>query len=435
MISRLRRQEGSVLVIAILVTAMMTMVGLAIFSVVDTQQRESGTERVRESSLNLNEAVIYAQGFAMASSNQWPGNAAAAMPFSCTSAAATTPKCPDRDTLAKASSANASLANFATTDFNADSTWVTKVRDNYGQLASSYVPSAADGPLTDSNTGVTCPAPCSWDFNGDRQLWVQATTIVRGRPRSIVARLQRELLTESIPKAAVTAGHFDVTNNGNHGGAYLIDGSGASIGVRCDPSLPSCADYRDGQVSPLPEQLPDSAVPKPLMTAGQLSRLRDRAIQDGKYYPGCPPDDIRGTIVWVENCPYQKFTASTASNPCPPTLPSGFSQQTCINTDKSPGVLIWHHGALEINGNVTYIGLVYAVNGSDDGVNQSSGTVVTTQGGGGIWGSVAIDGRGGLDAGSNGFNVKYNANVFPQIQSYGTAGLVQNTWRELPPGS
>lgn len=431
--SRLRKQEGSVLVIAILVTAMMTMVGLAIFSVVDTQQRESGTERVRESSLNLNEAVIYAQGFAMASSNQWPGNANAAMPFSCTSAAATVPKCPDRDTLAKASSSNPSLANFATTDFNASSTWVTKVRDNYGQLASSYQPSLADGALNGSLG--SCAAPCSWDFNGDRQLWVQATTIVRGRPRSIVARLQRELLTETIPQAAVTTGHFDVTNNGKHGGSYLIDGSGASIGVRCDPTLPSCADYRDGQVSPLPTQLPDSASPKPLMTAGQLSRLRDRAIQDGKYYPGCPPDDIRGSVVWVENCPYQKFTASTASNPCPPTLPSGFSQQKCINTDQSPGVLIWHHGALEIGGNVTYIGLVYAVNGSDDGVSQSTGTVVTTQGGGGIWGSVAIDGRGGLDAGSNGFNVKYNANIFPNIKSYGTAGLVQNTWRELPPGS
>jgi Tfp pilus assembly protein PilX len=428
MISRMRDQEGSVLVIAVLVTAMMVMVGLATFSLVDAQTRESGTERVRESSLNLNEGVIYAQGFAMASSNQWPGTAATAMPASCTSAAATTPKCPDRDTLAKASSSNASLANFVTADFNASSTWVTKVRDNGGDLAASYNPAKAD----DAQPGCSL-TPCTYDANGDRQLWVQATTLVRGRPRAIVARLQRELLTESIPQTAVTAGHFATTNNGNHGGSLLLDGTGGSIGVRCDPAQSACASYQSGQVSPSPTQLPPSQ--RALMTAGQLSRLKDRAIQDGKYYPGCPPDDIRGTIVWVENCPYQKFTASTASNPCPPTLPSGFSMQNCINTDQSPGVLIWHHGALEISGNVTYIGLVYAVNGSDDGVSQSSDTVVTTQGGGGIWGAVAIDGSGGLDVGSNGFNVKYNANVFPQIQSYGTAGLVQNTWRELPPGS
>ena len=32
-------------------------------------------------------------------------------------------------------------------------------------------------------------------------------------------------------------------------------------------------------------------------------------------------------------------------------------------------------------------------------------------------------------------SLPFDPNAFNAIQSYGTAGLVQNTWRELPPGS
>ena len=68
------------------------------------------------------------------------------------------------------------------------------------------------------------------DFNGDHQLWVQAKAIVRGKPRSIVARLKLEKLRESVPQAGVVAGALQVTNTGNK---LMVDGTGSTIVVRC----------------------------------------------------------------------------------------------------------------------------------------------------------------------------------------------------------
>jgi hypothetical protein len=67
--------------------------------------------------------------------------------------------------------------------------------------------------------------------------------------------------------------------------------------------------------------------------------------------------------------------------------------------------------------------------------NQSVGPadVVNTNGGFGVWGALVIDGGGCLHVGSNGLQIKYDGSAFGAATSYGTVGLVQNTWRELPP--
>jgi hypothetical protein len=59
--------------------------------------------------------------------------------------------------------------------------------------------------------------------------------------------------------------------------------------------------------------------------------------------------------------------------------------------------------------------------------------VLTTSGGFAVWGALAVDGNGCMKIGSNGLQVRFDANVFDTAQSYGTVGLVQNTWRELRP--
>ena len=51
----------------------------------------------------------------------------------------------------------------------------------------------------------------------------------------------------------------------------------------------------------------------------------------------------------------------------------------------------------------------------------------------GILGALLIDGTGCLYAGSNGLQVQFDPNVFGAVASYGTVGLVQDTWRELIP--
>jgi hypothetical protein len=50
-----------------------------------------------------------------------------------------------------------------------------------------------------------------------------------------------------------------------------------------------------------------------------------------------------------------------------------------------------------------------------------------------VWGVVAVDGQACLKLGSNGIQVAYDGSIFDAVESYGTVGLVQNTWRELDP--
>ena len=65
--------------------------------------------------------------------------------------------------------------------------------------------------------------------------------------------------------------------------------------------------------------------------------------------------------------------------------------------------------------------------------NQNAEDAITTNGGFGVWGVVAVDGNACLKLGSNGVQVSYDSSVFDDVESYGTVGLVQNTWRELDP--
>ncbi len=116
----LNREDGWVLVSAIVLMAIMLSVGLSAFAFVDTGQKRSRESRERESSLSLAEASLYAQGFALA--KNWP-NAGKQLGGDCSSAAALTSAtlyCPDRDTLAKGSSSNPSAAQFTDVDFGAN---------------------------------------------------------------------------------------------------------------------------------------------------------------------------------------------------------------------------------------------------------------------------------------------------------------------------
>jgi Tfp pilus assembly protein FimT len=435
----LHQEDGWVLATAIVLMAIMVSIGLTAFAFVDTGQKRSRESRERESSLSLAEAALYAQGFALA--RNWP-NLNQPLGGDCASTAAvtaTTLYCPDRDTLDKASSGNQSVAQFTTADYGAGTSWRTSVRDNYGALKAAYDPAHANDTLTEN--GVACPqTPCRSDFNGDNQLWVVARSNVRGRPRAIVARLKLELLPESVPQAGILAGALDVTNSGNK---LMVDGTGNSIVVRCSPlTSTSCMSYEPSksQLTPAPSSAP--AQPN-FMTPSQLQRFKQRAITDGRYYAGCPTTaaQLTGPVVWVESC-----STSYANNIGPFSTPCavpGDLSSNCINPTTKPGMLIWHCGTLAFTGDFTYYGVAYVVNNSDGTcasfAAKSGGcpdaAVYESNGGSGVLGSLVVDGGGCVLIGSNSINMKYDSNVFSGIASYGTVGLVQNTWRELPAGS
>ena len=438
-----REEGGFAMIVAIVLMTLMLGLGIAALGLTDTEAKRTGEQRIRESALQLDEGVLYAQSLVL--STKW-ANANNPYPSSCTSAVAND-KCPSAANLAGAAG-----TNFSNVDQLNNSSWKTKVRDNGGALKSAYDPLQADAVQTTPGLGACPLAPCTFDFNQDNEVWVQAQSTVRGKPRNVVARLRLEEITENVPKTAVTAGAISITNNGNHGGTPIIDATGSSVLVRCaSTAVATCVDAKAGQIVPAAE----SAAAPNLMTAAQIARFKARAISDGRYYSGCPTKDagnkynFSGQVVFIEGCVNPpNLTNQVRTVACGP--PPGMAN-ACTNADTAPGLVLWHCGRADFAGGFTHRGVLYFANDSDgtcaaagapsargDGkcVGQNvdeTRDVLTTSGGFAVWGSLAVDGQGCMKVGSNGLQVKFDGNVFESAKSYGTVGLVQNTWRELSP--
>ena len=157
----------------------------------------------------------------------------------------------------------------------------------------------------------------------------------------------------------------------------------------------------------------------------------------------CPTNaaQLTGAVVWVERCNADYSGIGPYSTPC--VVPTADMSTNCINPTTKPGMLIWHCGTFSMQSQMTFYGIVYMVNNSDgtcSGWTAKSGGCPTariyeTNGGGGVLGALVVDGGGCVLVGSNSLNLRYDANVFNSVTSYGTVGLVQNTWRELKAGS
>ena len=96
-----------------------------------------------------------------------------------------------------------------------------------------------------------------------------------------------------------------------------------------------------------------------------------------------------------------------------------------------------------VHGPSTFYGIMYLVNNSD---GTCAGLARPRSGLRGprlrdaaaaraCYGALVADGAGCVLVGSNSLNMKFDPNVFNGVTSYGTVGLVQNTWRELKAGS
>ena len=91
----IQSERGTAIIMAIALMTMMVGVGLAAYSVVDTQQTESMRERQRESSFNLAEAALNSQSFVL--SRRWAGAASsyATTTPTCSNAGGVAVQCPD----------------------------------------------------------------------------------------------------------------------------------------------------------------------------------------------------------------------------------------------------------------------------------------------------------------------------------------------------
>jgi Tfp pilus assembly protein PilX len=388
MISRIgRQQEGSALIIAILAMAIMLSVGLATLSFGAGQRQLTAGERIRESTFTVAEAALNAQIFQLGQS--WPGSAATQYPAGCSSSTTTT-NCPDPATI---------NAQFTGTDYTGNS-WATVIQDN--NRSDYYSSSVQAGQPT-------------YDADGDGKVWVRAQATLRGVRRAVVTQVKTQVQTIPFPRNALTAGYFATTNNGRK---VIIDTNGStysstptqpgSVAVRCSSGpKSSCLDYdaSKGQVSPPTYQTNYPAAP--LVTSDQLNAMRGIAKTSNTYYSSGCPSSLTGALVFIENgtCSFNTGT---------------------FNTLASPGMVVLATGTLTLGGNATYHGLVYAAN-----LQNSTGYVVSFTGCAKMIGSLAVDGPGGVLAGSCGTNIAFNPNVTSLARGYGQPAPVKATWREV----
>lgn len=405
----LRGEDGSILLVAIVLMSIMLTVALSSFAFVDGQQQRATEQRQRETALNLAEGVLYAQGFALA--RNWPGNLIQgnAMPTTCRSSSVVVTPCPNPQTLAAANSSSPASANFTNADASQAVTWTTRIRDNGGALADAFDVTQMD--TTQTTGALSCPGPCRWDANGDLKLWVQAQAVVRGRPRNLVALLKREEFAEAFPNNTITAGSFQITNSGNK---TVIDGSGSQVTVRCTAGT-TCAQFDEAKGQVLPATIvKDPATPR-AMSAEQIARFKAKAqtANPPTYYTSCQPG-LQGKIIFIDVPVGTNCTDSSSAT---------------YNSAADPGFLIMPRGTFKLGG--TMYGLIYMGN-----EQNSDATVLTLNANSFVIGGVAIDGPGGLVVGQASGpkpTITYLANAFTAPVTFGTAGLVQNTWRELMP--
>lgn len=404
LIPRLRSEDGNVLVIAVMMMTLMLMLGSTALSTVDTQTDVTKRERQHESSFNLAEGVLHAQTYVLG--RLGTGTATNTFPELCTNLSADV-LCPSDEQLAR------SFDSEVLSDFDANTTWSTRVRDN---------------PTGTFYDGAAVAAAAWYDANGDNQLWVTAEATVRGRTRTIVALIKVEFRQVVFPRYAIAGGWVQVSNNGRK---VIVDATGSlGVGVRCtdvplegrEPQSAGCLDYDPAKGQLQPAGLYDYEYPaEPAISADELQALEDYASASDTYYSTCPANP-NGLVVFVESgdCKYDNDT------------PSAPGATECCNTASSPGIFILRCGTLDIGGNIQFHGLVYVPNVASGACQSSSGIVVSIRGTAAIHGGVIIDGDGGWESGSSGLNVVFKDNAFDNVRVAGTAGVVQNTWREIP---
>ena len=404
--SRARCEDGWALITALLLMIIMAGFGLSTLALVDTQQDASADGRRRETAFNVAEAALNAQTYQLA--RTWPGkggagNTALQYPVSCTQTS-TDPRCPTAATL---------QSLYSSPDTSPNAAWTTHVRDNSGSA----------GAETFWSEGMISSAP-RYDANGDGRLWVRSASAAAGKERTMVALIRTEPQSEALPQVTLLSGRLSLSNKGKKA---LIDtrGPSASAGpvqVRCTIAgggtclgHPIAGGIKNEleltallnvQISPNTSVAGSTA--GDALTADAIARLRTRAIADGTYYTSCPAT-LAGAVVFVE-------TTSACS----------YTGNSTFNSATAPGLVVMTAGSLSVGGSVTYHGVVYHANLSD-----VSSTLVSVQGTAAVQGGVIIDGPGTMVAGSSKLNVVFDDRAHRRVASYGGAGLVQNTWREI----
>ncbi len=193
LIRRLRRDErGSALVIAIMTTAVLLALGLALLAIVDTQATESASDRTRDRTFNLSESVLNSEAFVLGRS--WP----ATMPSPNSTCG--TAGMGFMDTLGTAAGGDARSAllrpnlNASYTDASySGATWQVNVCDDSG------------GSTVWNNQLLTTQK--AYDSNANNMVWVRAQATVGSVTRAITGLVRVRTSNAVNSKYGLVAGN------------------------------------------------------------------------------------------------------------------------------------------------------------------------------------------------------------------------------------
>jgi hypothetical protein len=429
-----RNEEGWAMITALILLSIMMSTSIGLLAYLDNQSTQTAKTRQRETAFNFAESALNAQIYALSQTSSatagWPGNNTYTY-SACTQANTNAGQCPSDSRL---------KALFPTADADPGETWETRIIDNQGMT--STAPDALNSFYSDA-LAASLNAPGwttnGYDKNGDGRVWVRAQATIRGRTRKLVALVRQESQYEEIPHAAVISGSINITNSGNK--VLVNGGTGGVISVRCDPTNPASAAclgqpessnaWNKASTQIQPWSTANSSKPIPnAMTDEAIARMRDTAKKTGTYVTDCATlgREIPTGVVFAEGgaCTFD---------------PVG---KAAVNSAEKPGVIINLTGTIALKGNTLYYGIVYAANRNpldttktvDDGHTAVSfdGTAI-------VFGGVLIDGNAALVLGNSGGNnttaqsgqIIFDDKGYKSIQSIATAGVIQNTWRELTP--
>ena len=386
-------ETGSALFVAMIAMSLMLMMGLATIALTDQQTRASGAERVREASFNLAEGALQQQSYLLGGKG-WPKKAADALPDSCGQSSTFT-RCPTPSALVTTTGGGA----YEGVDYANGAVWTTYVRDNTLTNARQYTTAVESQPR--------------WDADGNGEIWVRSTATVSGKTRVIVALLKRDPIPILMPKAVLVAGSLSVGQNGQ---SPVITSDATTLPVlRCDPASPTCADYIRSGDKKDPQISPDTVTYNPTFPPLVPGDTVDKLVESTTPFTSCPTEaQVAASEIAVIDVPESTRCVLTGN--------------TNYHTPSTPGILIMRRGTLELAGSGRFHGMLLHLNEAN---RAGTPACIQVTGTFDIQGGVAVEGLCGFYIQGNA-RLAFSPNAL-NFSVTGVAGLVQNTWRELPP--
>jgi hypothetical protein len=413
---RMRRQEGSTLIMLIGVVAALAVMAATLVALLGNVQANTSRDRMRAKAFNVAEAAFDSTLYCL--SVNWP-KSASVDPFYPGYA---TWSQAFRNEFSSSEFPNPSSGSFVT----------VKIYDN----------SDTNGDKTIGYTnGKGWDA--SWDANGDNYVYIEAQASVGEKSARIKALVMQSTLSVQVPEGVAVYANQDLR----------MHGGGTSIGVAVPPPGGVTSVYvgdnlgTSGQqdftadITPLTQaewvaKYPDKPWPTldQFITPDILNSLVDTAKSTGRYFT--PALAAAEGYSKIESMVEAKTTDPVTGQPWTGLVvidgrdeatplnivisANGVINGDGMNTNPPPGIIILLNGNLDFHGTPTLYDLVYVKGGYTD-----IGTAT-------IQGMVFCD--GGADIGGS-EQVMYNDYVRLNLNKAVTLSVktVPNTWLELQP--